>query len=373
MPSPIENNHTFPSGFSAVLDRIDRIDPIHYGKTRNYIDGAVTYLSPYISRGVISTKFVYNEVLKKGYNPSDIEKFIQELAWRDYWQQIWIAKKEGVNSDLKHKQKDVSNYQMSKAILEGNTGIEVIDRDIKLLYETGYMHNHVRMYTASVACNVAGSHWKIPAQWLYYYLLDGDWASNALSWQWVAGANSNKKYYANQENINTYGYTNQKGSFLDVDYSVFQQLERPEVLKETVPLLLTTELPSEKEITIDSSLPTLIYNSYNLDPKWNAGISANRILLLEPSHFKSYPISGKSIEFILALSENITTIQIFVGEFKDLINQYNLNQIYFKEHPLNRHYKGTEESRDWMFDVRGYYPSFFAFWKKCKKQLKLKV
>jgi deoxyribodipyrimidine photo-lyase len=158
MPSPIENNPAFPSGFSSILDRIDRIDPILYGKTRNYTDGAVTYLSPYISRGVISTKFVYNEVLKKGYDPLDIEKFIQELAWRDYWQQVWIAKKEDLNSDIKQEQKGISNHQISKAVRDGATGIELIDKAVKVLYETGYMHNHVRMYTASVACNVAGSH-----------------------------------------------------------------------------------------------------------------------------------------------------------------------------------------------------------------------
>jgi deoxyribodipyrimidine photo-lyase len=67
---------------------MDRIDPILYGKTRNFIDGAVTYLSPYVSRGVISTKFVLENILNRGYHPNGIEKFVQELAWRDYWQQV---------------------------------------------------------------------------------------------------------------------------------------------------------------------------------------------------------------------------------------------------------------------------------------------
>jgi deoxyribodipyrimidine photo-lyase len=63
------------------------------------------------------------------------------------------------------------------------------------------------MYIASLACNVAQSQWRIPAKWMYYHLLDADWASNALSWQWVAGTNSNKKYFANQNNINKYCFT----------------------------------------------------------------------------------------------------------------------------------------------------------------------
>jgi deoxyribodipyrimidine photo-lyase len=59
-----------------------------------------------------------------------------------------------------------------------------------------------------------------------------------------------------------------------------------------------------------------------------------------------------------------------VGAFKDLVTEYALKNIYFKEHPLNQHYQGHEDQRDWMFEVQGYYPSFFSFWKKCKKQLK---
>ena len=83
----------FPTSYSEILQRIRYIDPIKYGTTRNYINGAVSYLSPYISRGVVSTKFIFSEIINRGYHPEKIEKFIQELAWRYYWQQIWIAKK----------------------------------------------------------------------------------------------------------------------------------------------------------------------------------------------------------------------------------------------------------------------------------------
>ena len=148
-------------------------------------------------------------------------------------------------------------------------------------------------------------------------------------------------------------------------------MQIPEVLEETPTIELKTPLPSQANLVVDHTLPTCIYNFYNLDPLWKKEISVNRILLLEPSHFEAYPVSQKSIDFILSISkENIDGIQVFVGEFKDLVIEYELKDVYFKEHPLNKHYRGTEESRDWMFDVKGYYPSFFSFWKKCKKQLK---
>ncbi len=370
MHAKINSRVNFPTNYDAVLDRVATIDPIAYGPTRNYLDGAVSYLSPYISRGVISTQFVYCELLKRGFDSGSILKFIQELAWRDYWQQVWIVKGEIINQDLKNKQAPVVTFGIPKTIIVAATGITSIDKAIHDFYKTGYLHNHIRMYIASIACNIGQNHWRHPAQWMYYHLLDADWASNALSWQWVAGANSNKKYYANQENINTFCYGDQKGTFLDVSYDDFKNLEIPEVLIASETLDLVTPLPKAKAIEIDMHLSTYIYNFYNLDPLWEKDQRANRILLLEPSHFKKYPVSKKSIDFVLNLSKNIPNIQIYVGEFDALIFNYNLVNVHYKEHPTNKHYYGIEEPRDWMFSVKGYYSSFFAFWKKCKKEIK---
>jgi len=359
----------FKTSFDYISERIDTIDPIAYGRTRNYIDGKVSYLSPYISRGVISTKHILETVLDKGYAPKRIEKFIQELAWRDYWQQIWMAKGDAIDEDLKRSQPDVQHHGVPENITLGQTGIKAIDNAIDGFYATGYLHNHVRMYVASLCTNIAKCHWHQPAQWMYYHLLDGDWASNALSWQWVAGANSNKKYYANQGNINKFCYSKQQNTFLDVSYEELTKMEIPAELHSIKPFDLKTQLPEPQPLSINSTLPTLIYNYYNLDPHWKKDVKANCILLLEPSHFKKYPISDQSLGFAMNLGKNIEGLQIYVGEFQEVIKSYGIVRPNFKEHPTNAHYQGIEEPRDWMFSVKGYYPSFFAFWKKCKKEL----
>jgi deoxyribodipyrimidine photo-lyase len=363
----------FTTKLEEILEQVENINPIKYGRTRNFLDGAVTKLSPYISRGVISTKYVLERTLAKNHKFFEMEKFAMELAWRDYFQNVWNAAADEINDDLKQPQPDVKNSSLPKAVLHAATGIEAIDDGINILYEMGYVHNHQRMYIASVVTNIAGSHWKVPAQWFYFHLLDADWASNALSWQWVCAAFSNKKYYANQENINKYCGTNQRGTFLDIPYESFADLEIPEILKELETPILRTELPKKETITIDNSLPTLVYNFYNLDPFWRKDETANRVLLLEPSHFEKYPVSEKSIEFVLKLSENIERIQIYVGEFNELKNEHNLSEIIFKEHPTAKHYAGTQDERDWMFpEIRGYFPSFFGYWKKCERIIKHK-
>ncbi len=364
----------FTSKLEEILKAVENIDPVKYGRTRNFLAGDVTKLSPYISRGVISTKFIFDKILERNYEFSQIEKFVQELAWRDYFQNVWRVKQELLDKDLKQPQPDVKNYSMPKAVLHASTVIEAIDQGIRGLYETGYVHNHVRMYIASIVCNIGKSHWKIPAQWFYYHLLDADWASNACSWQWTAAAFSGKKYYANQENINKFCGTNQSRTFLDVPYEDFPNLKIPDVLKDLETPVLQTLLPQNNKIAINSLLPTLIYNFYNLDPFWKTDIQANRILLLEPSHFAKYPVAKNTIDFVLNLAENIERIQVFTGEFSELKAEKGLTEIYYKEHPTNLHYTGKCEDRDWMFpEARGYFPSFFAYWKKCEKPLKLLI
>lgn len=365
----------FPTDYPSILTQIDQIDPLLYGRTRNFLNGAVTYLSPYISRGVISVKQVQQHILKKGFAPTAIEKFLQELAWREYFQRIWQAKGDLLLHDLKQPQLDVVHRELIASLANARTGIQAIDQAIQEWYTTGYLHNHVRMYVASLMCNIGKAYWAMPSQWMYYHLLDGDVASNTCSWQWVAGAFSSKKYYCNQENINRFTNSFQQGTFLDTSTEQLASMKIPGELSETIYWKGNTPLPRKQEIQIDWQKPTLLYNSYNLDPLWRKNEDVNRVLLLEPSHFEKFPVSAKVLNFILALSRNIPSIQVFVGEVEELVqlsatHSKTSPSFISKEHPAFTHYLGQKDDRDWIYpSVKGYHPSFFAYWKKCSKQL----
>lgn len=364
----------FPVDLNEILRRVEQIDPARYAQTRNFTNGAVTRLSPYLSRGVISTKTVLDSVRRRGFKLWQIEKLVQELAWRDYFQNVWRAKGDEIDQDLRQPQPGVQNCSMPRAVLSGETGITAIDDGIVEMHENGYIHNHLRMYIAAVTCNSAGSHWRVPARWMYFYLRDADWASNALSWQWTAGAFSNKKYYANQENINKYCGTNDRNTFLDVGYEELPDAPIPDVLRELETPELTTELPASNELRIDETRPTFVYNFYNLDPLWAQDVDANRVLLLEPSHFAKYPIHAQTLDFALRLAANINNLQIFTGEFSELKIACAASTLHYKEHPTARHYTGVETAREQMFpEIAGYFPSFFGYWKKCEKLLKTSV
>lgn len=358
----------FPTNYNQIIERIHQIDAKQYEKTRNYLSGAVTYLSPYISRGVVSLPQIKDIVVPK-FGRYISEKLVQELAWREFFQRVWQHQGDKIFTDLKHPQSNVLHHEVPSQLMKASTGIEGIDQSIQTMYSTGYMHNHARMYTAMLTCNIAKAHWLAPSKWLYYHLLDGDLASNMLSWQWVAGSFSSKQYFANQTNINQYTGSQQRNTYLDCTYEALPDIAVPNELKCIEPFTLTTILPRTNPPIIDSQLPIYVYNSYNLDPNWHKDQTGNRVLLLEPSHFTAYPISQKVLQFILDLAtQNIPNIQIFVAEFDALKALAPSANFVFKEHPLNTHYTGTQESRHWLFpEVHQFFGSFFSYWKKCER------
>ncbi|GAA4395921.1 hypothetical protein GCM10023187_03430 [Nibrella viscosa] len=362
--------NTFPTDYSSILKRIEAVDPSRYGRTRNFIDGSVTYLSPYVSRGVITLPQVRDAVLAKGYSASETEKFVQELAWRDYFQRVWHLRGDALFTDLKQSQADVQHRQIPAALVDAQTGIDAVDAQIRNLYATGYMHNHARMYVAFLACNLARAHWREPSRWLYFHLLDGDLASNTCSWQWVAGSFSSKKYLANQENINKYLHSNQRGTYLDKDYEQLLDQPVPEPLRTKQNPSLSTRLPDPQPLLLDPEKPLLLYNSYQLNPLWRSDLDANRVLVLEPSHFARFPVSDKVMSFVLALAQNIPGLQVFVGEAGNLPNLGAHPAVYSVAHPLTRHYPGEKDPYPWLFpQVAEPGNSFFAFWKKCERYL----
>ena len=355
----------FPTNLSAVYERIDQFDPELYARTRNFVKGGVSYLSPYLSRGFITVPQVVQRLKDRGIGLEQAEKFIQELAWREFYTRTWFQKGDGIFEDIRHPQEGIERFGIPGAILTASTGIEALDKHLASFSAQGYLHNHLRMYLSGTICNVAKYHWLEPAQWMYYHLLDGDLASNALSWQWCAGTFSNKLYYANQENINRYTGSDQRGSFLDFDYEDLPLQAVPEVLRSSVEAELVFTPPATKTPVLQEGVPTFIYTHYTLDPTFHEGEEGNRILVLEPSHFAKHPMAPKTIQFILDLAANIPGIQVFYGEYATL----NVSGI-FRDHPINTHFNGVREAHPSLAPgLVGEFNSFFSFWNKLSKQL----
>ena len=345
-----------------------QINTITYAEKRNFV-GSGTGISRYVSRGVLTLPQVRDHVLKK-YTINQSYTFIFELAWREYWQREWMMRGDGIFDDIKNTQSQVESANIPSAIIDACTGINQIDKGIKALYDTGYIHNHVRMWLGGLTCNIAHTKWQLPAHWMYYHLLDGDPASNMLSWQWVAGTFSSKKYLPAQENIDTYTHSIQKSSFLDHPYDALAELPTPTILLDRKPLALSWLKPASPVLEVDKSLPTLLYTSFWLNHEWHSDMLANRILVLEPSWFERLPVSDKVTQFILDIAKEINGLQVYVGEWADLVPQIGTT-VYFVSHPSVSHWHGEAEPYPLLFPEVPLksYGSFMSFWKQCKIHL----
>jgi deoxyribodipyrimidine photo-lyase len=342
---------------SEIYEYIQSIDPIRYEQTRNNLKGSVTMLSPYITAGVITLNEIKYMVLAKN-KLSNCYKLIQELAWRDFFQSVYIAKKYEIFEDLKNKQLGVISNDMPKAILDANTGITAIDSAIKKLYTTGYIHNHERMWLASIVCNIAGTSWQTGARWMYHYLIDGDVASNMLSWQWVAGTFSSKKYYANQENINKYSGFKQFGTFLDKSYEDLPDMELPQVLAERQKLELPTELLIPEQYVYQSKVnENVIMLSKNTINSNYIEQGYDYILHIDADEQNQYPISQQRLDFIISM------INMELPECKILLSTSTKMKEIRAEYGVK-----LSKAQERMFPtLTEYYPSFFKFWDKAEK------
>ncbi len=195
-------------GRKAAEERLGTIDPKRYAKTRNYLDGAVTKLSPYIRHGVLSLAEVRDYVIERTRKLEDGEKLINELAWRDYWQRKYRELGDDIWGDQEEYKTgfDARDYadQLPKDIRDGETDLVCIDTFSTELRETGYLHNHARMWMAAYVVHFRRVRWQAGAAWFLEHLLDGDPASNNLSWQWVASTFSHKPYFFNRANLEKY-------------------------------------------------------------------------------------------------------------------------------------------------------------------------
>jgi len=230
-------------GRTAALEALAAFDPRPYGKTRNYLDGAVSGLSPYLRHGVLSLAEVRDAILAKVDNPQQVAKFINELGWRDYYQRVYRAIGRGIWDDRESYKTGLAANQYDQALPEeiakAVTGLACIDAFSRQLNSSGYLHNHSRMYLAAYIVHWRRVRWQAGARWFLQHLLDGDPASNNLSWQWVASTFSHKPYFFNRENLETfsrgvycrdcplYGHCPFEGSYAELDKRLFPTPARP--------------------------------------------------------------------------------------------------------------------------------------------------
>lgn len=237
------------------LERLDEFLPNTpgYGALRNHDRGPtdrgnVSGLSRWITPRLIRESEVVAATLTQ-HPLATVEKWIQEICWRTYWKG-WLEMRPGVwsnfVSDCKELAGDADTDAYNQAV-RGTTGIACFDAWATELCETGYLHNHARMWFASIWIFTLRLPWQLGAAFFYRHLIDADAASNTLSWRWVAGLHTKGKHYvARAENIAkfTNGRFDPRG---DLDENPTPIIDPREYERETL-TAKTTAIPADRRI-----------------------------------------------------------------------------------------------------------------------------
>jgi deoxyribodipyrimidine photo-lyase len=204
----------FPLTRDAALARWRVFMPsvADYGSRRNFVTathGNVSRLSAAIRFGLITPEEIVRETLAE-HDPRGVEKWLQEICWRSYWKgwlelrpQVW----QSWRRRLRELRASLPDEVLSRAeqVRAGRSGVAVMDRFARELRETGYLHNHARMWWAGFWIHAERLPWELGAEFFYQHLLDADPASNTLSWRWVAGLQTaGKTYLVRRGNLERY-------------------------------------------------------------------------------------------------------------------------------------------------------------------------
>ena len=319
-----------------------------YSRLRNFDFGPenrsnISCLSPYITHGILSEKEVIEKSLKK-FSFSKNEKFIQEVLWRSYWKG-WLELRPSVWTDflidLKKFREEFKNNQHYLNAIAGKTNIECFNTWVNELKENNYLHNHTRMWFASIWIFTLELPWQLGAEFFMQHLYDGDSASNTLGWRWVAGIQTQGKHYlASEWNIKK--FTNNRFNNIKLNenapakvsektYSIIKQdFDNPQNIESRNLLVFENNLSFEITDFQNNKLKKiyLIFNkNENRSIKLSEKVVKFKSLLIDDQEQR---LKAKSIDCeVVDISEikkieNCYSLYPTVGENLDNLNSNNI-------------------------------------------------
>ena len=355
---------------------------IDYSKLRNFDFGPdnrsnISCLSPYITHGVINELEVIDKSLKK-FSFSKNEKFIQEVLWRVYWKG-WLELRPNVWSDylieLDKIKIEFKNNQNYLDAIEGKTEIDCFNQWVNELKENNYLHNHTRMWFASIWIFTLELPWQLGAEFFMQHLYDGDAASNTLGWRWVAGVQTQGKHYlASEWNINKFTNNRFKNIklnenatpiFSDKTYPVNKKdFLNSEILEDKTLLIfennMTFEFSDFKEHKFKKIL--LVSNDANRTIKLSEKVLKFKANLLENQKIrldeKLINCETINVNDLKNITEEVYALYPTVGENLDFIQNNKLENIKFLYRKLDQF--SWQYCNKGFFNFKNYIPKIIA-------------
>jgi hypothetical protein len=341
----------FGTSRASAIEKLNKFveqNLFEYSRLRNFDYGPsnrsnISCLSPYITHGVISELEVIKKSLSK-FSFSKNEKFIQEVLWRTYWKG-WLELRPNVWTDylielnkIREEFKDNQNYKIA---IDGKTNIECFNQWVNELKENNYLHNHTRMWFASIWIFTLELPWQLGAEFFMQHLFDGDAASNTLGWRWVAGVQTQGKHYlASEWNIKKFTNNrfnniklkeNAPPKFSEKIYSIIKQDFSNKNIDDRNLLIFENNLSFETTDFQNNNFKKIYIISNkneNRSIKLSEKVIQFKSLLIEDQKQR---LKGNSIDCELVdiseiknINESVIALYPTVGENLDYLNSNNL-------------------------------------------------
>ena len=354
-------------GALKQLDAFINSELTNYSFKRNFDLGPkdksnVSCLSPYISHRLITEYEVAKTVLAK-FPYQKVEKYIQEIFWRVYWKG-WLELRPQVWTDFIEDLKGLKEDDNYKKAINGETQIECFNDWVKELKENNYLHNHTRMWFASIWIFTLNLPWQKGAEFFMKHLFDGDAASNTLSWRWVAGLQTKGKHYVAQS-WNISKFTNNKYKNIKLNENALPVIDKREY--KLNPLNFITEDNSTENLL-------LFENELNLENK-NLKKYKNIYLVLLSNDARRIKLGQKVLDYkseiINDQKKRFEDLQIIDElKFQTLVDEINsfdvvhpcigenfsfLNSIRKKRNLKLNFILGEEDKFSWQFSNKGFF------------------
>jgi deoxyribodipyrimidine photo-lyase len=390
----------------AALARVARVSAARYAKSRNHLDGAVTGLSPYVTHGFITAHEALATIAQK-HALSFTDKLVQEFAWREFFHHVWSHAGDAIFKDMREPLQSINNINytqhLPQDIREARTGVPAIDIAVRVLYATGYLHNHARLWLASYCVHWRKVHWRAGADWMYGHLLDGDLASNHLSWQWVAGTFSAKPYLFNADNVARYAPAtaaqawDSKGSVIDVPYETLEHIASSDTALAPLhsapfgaqePALSSTGLRSSahfnasafdgRSVRLVHPWHTQLYMStlaHNIQAQNIVSSTEYRIGVIHHSFHQAHPWSDKRWQFVAAKFKAAQCDAVYAGDLHDIASALARAAQVRTQATLNPHYSEVlnklavvEPITSWLPQLTEPCASFSKYYEKVQRK-----
>jgi deoxyribodipyrimidine photo-lyase len=320
-------------GRSKALGKLNNVDALAYGRNRNFLNGSVTHLSPYLRHGCLTLSETFAAIKSKFGLTA--ENLLMQLAWRDYWRQVWSTRGNAIYSEMEPPKVALGYAPLTEAVRQGKTGLPCMDAFIDDLLSTGYVHNHARMWLASYIVHHLKLDWREAADWFEAHLLDGDIASNHLSWQWVASTFSSKPYYFNKENLAR--YTGEKycagctahcpfdASYETLQARLFTQLASADAKRYPLHQVPMKTASMHKAVAVYVHDEMLSPNNSVLSQPFP------KIFVFDPQLYADWPLNR--LQFVMDCLSEMMNVEVWVGGTYDVLMQRNVGELITQATP----------------------------------------